>query len=162
MTRTRKLTLATLATVLGLAGLGGTAMAQGRGDPLDVGRFFGAADANHDGRVTEAEAWTALAARFADADTNKDGGLTWDEFRAHLQAQAATRRGDRPAPPAARTDRMESRAQDFFRGVDADRDGKVTMPELRPFFDATFRAHDLNNDAALSRDEIRSPRVRAQ
>ena len=102
MTRTRKLSLATLATVLGLGALGSAALAQGRG-PMAAERLLEAADSNRDGRITEAEAWTALAARFADVDANKDGGVTWDEFRSHVQAQVSARRGDRPArgPPGA-------------------------------------------------------------
>ena len=102
MTRTRKLSLATLATVLGLGALGSAALAQGRG-PMAAERLLEAADSNRDGRITEAEAWTALAARFADVDANKDGGVTWDEFCSHVQSQVSACRGDRSAcgPPGA-------------------------------------------------------------
>jgi len=46
---------------------------------MGEGRMFDAADANKDGKVTEAEALTSALARFDRADTNKDGKITPDE-----------------------------------------------------------------------------------
>jgi Ca2+-binding EF-hand superfamily protein len=162
MNPTPKLTFA----ALGLAALGALAtpaLAQEHGRGRAAGeRMFQQADANHDGRVTEAEAWDSLSARFARADSNKDGGVTWDEFRAYTQAEMTARRGDRPAPPAARMARMEQRGQGMFRALDADKDGKVTQAELRPFAEAMFRARDANGDNALTQDELRPRRARAE
>ena len=48
-----------------------------------------------------------------------------------------------------------------MRKLDADRDGRVTLPELRPFAEAMFRARDANGDDALTREELRPARARA-
>jgi hypothetical protein len=157
----RKITLAALAVTLGVGALGATAPAFSQ-EPArrGGGQLFQQADTNNDGRVTADEAWTGLSARFAAADANKDGGVSWEEFHSYAQGQMASRRGDRPAPPAGRLARMEQRSQGFFRAIDADREGKVTLTELRPFADAMFRARDANADNALSRDEIRPQHAR--
>ncbi|WP_424134495.1 EF-hand domain-containing protein [Roseomonas chloroacetimidivorans] len=156
----RKLTLAALTATLGLGALGVPAMAQ-PAMPRGGQQLFRHADTNHDGRVTAEEAWSTLSARFGEADANKDGGVTWDEFRSYVQAQMEAHRGKRPAPPAAAQARMEQRGQGFFRALDADRDGRVTLVELRPFADAMFRARDANADNVLTRDEVRPHRARA-
>ncbi|MBP0493580.1 EF-hand domain-containing protein [Pararoseomonas indoligenes] len=183
MSRDRKTTFSALAIALGIGAMALPALAQpatpqpatpqpaapeaapmrpaaGPAQVIPMGRgaerMLQGADANRDGRVTEAEAWDALAARFAAADTNKDGGLTWDEFRSYAFAQAP--RGANPARQE-RVERMEERAQSMFRAVDADRDGRVTTTELRPFAEALFRSRDLNGDTALTRDELRPGRA---
>jgi hypothetical protein len=51
----------------------------GPGSMMGDGRMFDAADANKDGKVTEAEALTSGLARFDRADANKDGKITPDE-----------------------------------------------------------------------------------
>jgi Ca2+-binding EF-hand superfamily protein len=159
MTRTRKIILAaTLAT----AALGaGVALAQsGPGAPPrgDGGRWaetlFNEADANRDGRITAEEGWAAFSARFGRADANGDGGVSWEEFRAYAQAQAAA--NNRPVPAGDQGARMDARGQAFFRAMDADRDGRLTLAEIRPFAEAMFRARDTNGDGALTREELRS------
>ena len=49
---------------------------------------------------------------------------------------------------------MQERGATMFRFIDANLDGKVTMDELTPMFQAAFRAADQNSDGALSRDEV--------
>ena len=53
----------------------------GPGAMMGDGHMFDRADANKDGKVTEAEALTSALARFDRADTNKDGTITPDERR---------------------------------------------------------------------------------
>ncbi|WP_338661908.1 EF-hand domain-containing protein [Pararoseomonas sp. SCSIO 73927] len=166
MSRDRKTTLSALAVALGIGALAGPALAQpaappappAQAVPMGPGaeRMLREADANRDGRVTEAEAWDALTARFAAADANKDGGLTWEELRGYVVAEMPARRGMTPA----RQERMEARGGAMFRAVDADRDGRVTTTELRPFAEAMFRSRDRNGDTALTRDELRRPHGR--
>lgn len=119
-------------------------------------RIFQQADADRDGRVTEAEALNSLSARFSEVDANGDGALTREELGAFLRAQRQARRpaqdqnAQRPAVP--------SRLDAMFRAADADRNGQVTMEELRPIATALFRAADVNRDGVVEAAELRGPR----
>jgi Ca2+-binding EF-hand superfamily protein len=53
----------------------------GAGMGMGIGRLFDMADANHDGRVSLAEAQAAALAHFDKADVNHDGRITPDEHR---------------------------------------------------------------------------------
>jgi hypothetical protein len=127
----------------------------GRGAPgFAMGEAFARADANNDSRVSRDEGWAWLTARFTEIDTNRDGGVTVEEFRAY----ATTRMGGR-TPPAEMRQRAEQRGQSMFRALDVNSDGRVTLEEIRPFAEAMFRARDFNNDGALSREEVQPRRA---
>ncbi|WP_419896688.1 EF-hand domain-containing protein [Roseomonas sp. USHLN139] len=130
--------------------------------PRGPARLLAMADADRDGRVTETEALNALSARFAEADTNKDGGLTREEVTAFLQSQWQAHRpeGERRAPSDRARQGMQNRLDAMFRAADADRDGRVTLDEMRPIALALFRAADKNNDGALEASELRGDRHR--
>jgi hypothetical protein len=139
------------------------ALAQRGPGPIQA-QIFERADANRDGRLVEPEAMDFLAARFAEADTDRDGALTQEEVGTFIRTQiaanrpgsAAGREGRQPRPEMQR--RMAERQARFFRMVDADRDGRVTMDELRPVAAALFRAADANGDQALEASELRGHR----
>ena len=129
-------------------------------------RLFQQADANQDRRVTEDEAMAFLAARFAEADTSRDGALTPEELQTYLRAQwQAMRPGPaagndpRPVPPPVQR-AMTERQDRFFRMADANRDGRLTMDEMRPLAAMYFRAADRNGDGALEMTELRGPERR--
>ena len=48
---------------------------------------------------------------------------------------------------------MQRFAQGRFRAADANRDGKVTLDELRPMAEGIFRMMDANGDNAVTPDE---------
>jgi hypothetical protein len=141
---------------LALAATALPALAQ-RGPGGVQARIFQQADANHDGRVAEPEAMDFLAARFAEADADHDGAVTPEELGSFLRAQMAAYRpgpaSGREPPPEVRA-RMQERQARFFRMVDANRDGRLTMEELQPVAAALFRAADRNGDDALEPQEL--------
>jgi Ca2+-binding EF-hand superfamily protein len=143
------------------------AMAQPRPDGPHHGpgrwqaRIFDQADANKDGRVTEQEAVAYLDARFAEADANRDGALTPEELHQYIRAQIDANRPEgrerrEPSPRAVQA--MQEREATFFRIADANRDGRVTLEEIRPVALAMFRAADRNGDGVLERAELRPER----
>lgn len=131
------------ATMMG-AGMtmGAGALAQpagGAGGQGMMGRLM-AADANHDGAISKAEARSAREAMFARLDANKDGFLTSDE----------TARGD--GQKGGRGGRGGQRGG----GGDANGDGKVSREE---FLNGRYRAFDMfdaNHDDVLEASEIQT------
>lgn len=62
------------------------------------GKWFDKADANHNGKVTLAEAKAAALAAFDKADVNHDGTLDRDEMRAAMMMQMRGGHGGRGGP----------------------------------------------------------------
>ncbi|MEN0075871.1 MAG: EF-hand domain-containing protein [Paracraurococcus sp.] len=79
--------------------------------------------------VSHDEVWTWLRRRFDLADRDRSGSIEQGEVLTRAEALA------------------------LFRAADANRDGKVTPEELKPFSEQWFRAHDSNNDGVLTRRE---------
>jgi hypothetical protein len=140
------------------AGATPPAAQQGRGPG---GALFDDMDGNKDGRVAWDEAWTFVQRRFAAADADRDGGLTRQEADALRPARNGGRRAEgggtaAPAtPPSPEQQARRARFGDImFRSLDANRDGRVTLDEVRPVIEARFRGLDANADNAVSRDEL--------
>ncbi len=142
------------------------------------GRGFGHGklDADRDGRISRAEAAAdaRFAARFDQADANKDGFVD----RADREAHAKQRRDQWFAAADADRDgklthaeidaadgkrraefqqRMQARADERFAGVDADKDGRISREEARahPRLGERFDQLDANKDGFLGKDELR-------
>jgi Ca2+-binding EF-hand superfamily protein len=90
---------------LGALTLAGTASAQQQ-------RGLGRADADGDGRISQAEFVTARTARLSEADANRDGQVTREEAQAARQANRSERRGQ------------------MFARLDADRNGSISRAEF--------------------------------
>jgi len=115
------------------------------------GAMFGLVDTNKDGKVTWEEGWAFVQQRFAAADPDKDGRLTQQEMEAARLRPGPGRPERAEGPQHARMVGM------MFRGLDANRDGVVTLEEIKPMAEARFRAFDANGDGAVTRDEIPAP-----
>jgi Ca2+-binding EF-hand superfamily protein len=121
-----------------------------RGPRGDRGaRMFELLDANRDGRITFEESWTFVTTRFNTADTDRSGGLSMEEF-----TLLRVRPADAPTPRPEQAARMEQMRGGMFRALDADRNGQVTLVEIRPMVEARFRAADANGDGAVTREEL--------
>jgi len=98
--------------------------------------LFEQMDANHDGKVTQAEIAAFESARAAEIDTNHDGKITADEIQAFREKERAKRE-------AARLARMDTNG-----------DGVVSVEEYEAA--QTWRlAHlDRNGDGVIDRDDM--------
>ncbi len=110
--------------------------------------WLGDLDANHDGRITAAEASAVpvVAKSFAAMDLNHDGMLTNAEVQADWQQGIARRNAaERPSRLAA------------FDKADNNKDGKLSPAEAKagmPRMAAIFAVLDTNKDGSLSREEV--------
>jgi hypothetical protein len=158
------------ACALAAMGAGTTvALAQPGSDrgPRGAVAMFTQMDADRDGRVTWEEAWAYVQRRFTEADRDGSGGLTAQEFQDAIRAGLAARRpaaaqGGDAAPGTHRgpTGDFAERADAMFRVLDADRDGRLSLNELRPMVEARFRALDANLNNAIEQAELPQRRGR--
>jgi hypothetical protein len=120
------------------------------------GALFDEIDADKDGRATWDETWGFVQRRFNTADADRDGGLTRQEADAlrpanRRQGQGGAAGGAPPADQAARQGRF---GDAIFRSLDANRDGRVTLDEVRPAIEARFRGLDADADNSVTRNEL--------
>jgi Ca2+-binding EF-hand superfamily protein len=122
--------------------------------------MFNQMDTNKDGKVTWEEGWAFVQQRFAAADPDKDGSLTQKEMEAARLRPGPGRPEGGPMGGhmgGAMGPQHERMVGMMFRGLDANRDGVVTLEEIRPMAEARFRAFDANGDGAVTRDELPTP-----
>jgi Ca2+-binding EF-hand superfamily protein len=128
-----------LASALALAALAAASSATA----AQEGRFA-AADTDRNGVLSRAEVARSLprlAARFDEIDRNRDGNLSPEELRARGRGGAG-----------------EGGFAEHFRRADANGDGALTRAEAEqalPRLGAKFDRVDANHDARLTLDELR-------
>lgn len=107
--------------------------------------------------ATPAERDAKITAHFQQADADKDGRLSLDEFKAmkhQHHAEHAERRNERRED---RRERMAEKMQEKFSKADTNRDGLISKAEAQremPRVFAKFDALDSNKDGQLSKVEI--------
>jgi Ca2+-binding EF-hand superfamily protein len=176
----RRLTFSLIAGAAALAA-GGVAYAQSAQTPQReltrvvaeqrAGQMFDRLDANHDGKLDQADREARQKARFDRLDTNHDGQVSYAEFTA-ARAQFAQARKDRQAKAG------EQRGQSFgrpgehrmamrggFRGrggslglFHADKDGTITKADFVNAALQRFDRLDANHDGTVTRDEAKAAR----
>lgn len=134
-----KITLLAAAAALSLSG---AALAQD-------GRTTGKLDRDGDRRVSLAEMQAASAARFARLDANSDGQLTREERRAGRSEQRAQRVGQRAG----------RRGAGALARRDRDGDGALSQTEAPKRFAARFAQLDANRDGRLTGPELQAGRL---
>lgn len=87
---------------------------------------------------------------FDQADTNKDGVLTWKEWERKFETQIAA---DADITPKE-ADLLKADARGFFRLVDADKDKNISRAELIGWYDKLFVCNDENRDDVLMAAEL--------
>jgi hypothetical protein len=88
-------------------------------------------------------------------DMHDEAGTTATQLS--LLADLARGPGDGPrrGPPGHdHAEHAQRMADARFRALDANRDGKVTLEEMRPQVEARFRAMDANGDQTVTREEM--------
>ncbi len=143
--------IAGTAVVIGLAvsGLASGANAAGE-DPLlaNGSAMFRAMDWNRDGTVAGAEAYTAGAWLFASLDRNKDGYISASE--------TSTPPGQLVSyVTPSQSERVAEYMRIAFRYMDSDGDGWVSNPEFHGFGSYIFRTADRNRNGSLTMSELK-------
>jgi len=106
-------------------------------------RFCRDNDLDRDGKVTRAELDQAAAKRFA-AMAGKTRWISEAQYVADMLSQDAGRNAA------------------YFRKLDRDHDGKLSLAEFAAPMEALFERLDRNKDGAVTRDELLAPRVYAR
>jgi Ca2+-binding EF-hand superfamily protein len=133
------------------------------GDPAKrekrIHRMIHRADTNGDGRVSQAEMETALAASFAVLDTNHDGVLskseidnrreTYKTYRAHLKAE---RQAGRHVKGVVRLRGLTK----HFAQIDANGDGVISRGEIDGAAVHQFKRRDHNRDGYISAADFKA------
>lgn len=105
----------------------------------DAMKLFDQVDANHDGKVTQAEVDAYVAGRIKTYDKNGDGQLSLAEFQGLW------------------LNRMHERMVRAFQHFDTNGDGQVTQAEMAQPFQRFAQWLDHNGDGGVSKGEMTRP-----
>lgn len=164
----RKLTLSLLAGAAVLAG--GAAYAQPTQQPRPAERqmtrsaaeqraakTFERLDANHDGKLDQADRAERQKARFDRVDADHDGAISYAEFTA-MHAQHDGARKGRLADRGHMRGRRGGARGGIIRMADADKDGAITAAEFQAAALTRFDRLDADKDGTVSAQEAKAAR----
>ncbi len=123
--------------VLAAAFIPATVQAGGMG-----AEFFKQSDTNNDGALTKEEMAASRMQRLGGADTDKDGFISAAELAEYHAAMIRAKQDKHFARFAAR--------------FDANKDGKVSLDEIKAFDPPYFKDADTNGDGKLTSDEMKA------
>ncbi len=155
----RSLHLPALATALLLtAALPATAQDGAVGPGQDrLARLIKLIDKDGDGAISAAEAEAFAASRFDKLDSDHKGYLTLDAFEAPLR-RAIDRASEARRP---QLEKALPRAEAAFKAMNKSGDGHLTKEEFLADSRARFAAADTDKDGKLTLDELRHARGHA-
>jgi Ca2+-binding EF-hand superfamily protein len=111
----------------------GTAVAFGQAQPsLTPRQMMEVADRNDDGRIDRVEFLMQMSDAFYLVDPDKDGSITFAEYRQVMAGADAKR----------------------LQGADRNKDGKVSLDEFRKAIAQDFDVADRNDDGVLDLPEV--------
>lgn len=118
-----------------------------------------AIDQNNDGLVSKAEADAVAGRDFAAFDTDKDGKISKDEFKALLFKANA-----KQLPDEAAKKKVEPEILAQFNQLDQNKDGSITKAEFLEDSTRRFKAMDENGDGKVSKEEVEAvaKKIKAQ
>lgn len=119
-----------------------------------VADHFKRMDVNSDGKLTVADREAAHARMagmmFDRLDANRDGAISRDEWQAGAARMAAMRSGAGAHGRPGLRGRIGMRGAAFLGQADDDRDGAVTLEEMRAEALARFDRADTNKDGTVT------------
>jgi Ca2+-binding EF-hand superfamily protein len=173
----RKLTLSLIAGAAAVA-FGGGAHAQEAPAPQApqpemtraaaeqrAGQAFDRLDANHDGKLDQADREARQKIRFDRIDTNHDGEVSYAEFtaaHANFDQARKARTGERHGGQRMAFNRLGHRFAGhrgaLLHMADADKDGAVSKAEFETRVLQRFDRLDANHDGTVTSDEAKAAR----
>ncbi|MET0545683.1 MAG: hypothetical protein ABWZ40_05170 [Caulobacterales bacterium] len=155
--------------------LAGAALVMAAGAAVAHGKMLEQADANKDGRITQAEVQTARADHFAKMDVNKDGFLDASELAkmskmhdgkgGHRGHHGMGMRGERDADGKMTKSEFMAKSEGRFAEMDFNKDGVVDKTdhdarkqacESGKMLCGPMAMLDENKDSKISKDEFMS------
>jgi EF hand len=107
---------------------------------------------------TRADVQAQVQARFARADSNRDGFVTQDEVRAGAEARG----GQRQERRGGRGGMMAGFGGRAFAAMDLDSDGRVALAEAQRAALQRFDRVDSNRDGTITLDERQAARAASE